>query len=1768
MRRLSYRKMFKRYGAGALTVLALLFIAAIITRTPERDASTSGHTRTAASLDMPKGAASQDESARISEAYGRLPLSFEANEGQVDRSVKFISRGQGYGLFLTASEAVLALRQDEGERDNWQGIPSPSSGRAAALRMKLAGASPEPQVYGQEELAGKSNYFIGDDPQGWRTNIKTYGKVRYEAVYPGIDLVYYGNQRQLEYDFILAPGARAEKIAINFEGAENLRLSEEGELVIQLSGGEVRQHRPFIYQERDGRKVEVAGHYIRRGEREVGFEVGAYDESLPLVIDPVLVYSTYLGGVGNESAYGITVDAQGNAYITGSTSGLDFPVTPGVIQPSPRPVQGTNTYYSDAFITKLNATGTALVYSTYLGGSLAGESGKGIAVDGAGNAFIAGTTGASISENDFPTVNALQSSYGGTDDAFLTKLNPTGSAIIFSTYLGGSNSDGATRVEVNRTTGEAFVVGGTSSGTFPTTPGVFMPSACPTQPCNPSGSSVFVGRFSGLGAPLYLTLIGKGYAYDVAVDAANNAYITGTAISGFPTTPGAFQPVSGGSDSFVTKMNPTGTALVYSTFLGGGPQSDSAFGIDIDAEGNAYVTGQTQSTGFPTTPGAFDTSYNGTTDAFVTKFNSTGTALIYSTFLGSSGQDVARSIKVDQSGHAYITGQTRSDGFPARNSLLSKTGYITDIFLTKFNPAGSSLVFSSLLGAGDGRDVALDAGGVNAYLTGEAIYIPVTPGVFQPQKNRGITDAGYDAFAMKIGPADEAAPTYTISGTVTNNNNHDPYSPFPPVITLTGTQNRTTVMSVNNTFSFGALPTGDYTVTVTKPGYVVAPASASFPNLSANQSVDFAIQLNQAPTANITSPANGATFNVPGPVTITADASDPDGTISRVDFSVYSSAAGSIPIGSDATPPYSIDWTNVPAGLWRLDVNPVDNLGRKGTQQNYIFITVNGAGPSVTLTNPTEGSSFPARTWVQFRANATPSGGTQISYVEFYLGANRIAIDNSWPYMYDMWITEPGAFAVTARAVDNIGGATTSSPVQITVTPPPPPGITGRVTTNFGGSLVGVKMTLSGAQSAVVYTDAAGEYTFPNLVAGASYRISPEFPGYGINPIFRDIPALDAGGADVDFVATQITPVSADITRPYYNESFMAPANIPIEATAQSSAGTITKVDFYANSDAGLTMIGTDNTAPYSITWTGVQEGYYTLHVVATDSTGQTGQSGYHFTSVYPPPDTVQLHGQITDGNGNPMENLTVTLTGTQSAVTSTSFFGYYSFRVQSGGDYTITPPPQYTFTPPSYTVTNVTSDTLDLDFTTTQVNTPPVVVMTSPPDGATYTMPADITVSANATDTDGTIARVTFFATLVGGTGGASLGADTLAPYTVNWGVQQPGVYDVFATARDNSGLTTTSAPVRITVNPPPPGSISGRVVDRNSLGIPGVLMTLSGGATATALTDLNGNYAFTNLPSLADYTVTPARLNFTFSPQARTVNRLIGNQTADFTATLVLQPSDFDGDGQTDVAVYRPSTGVWYVLRGRDNVILTLTLGSQSHGDRAVPGNYDGDEQTDIAVFSSGDWQILSSSGGAVRAERFGMTGDKAVPADYDGDGKTDLAVWRPSEATWYVLNSSNNSLTAVRWGVSDDVPAPGDYDGDGQCDIAVFRPSNGYWYIQRSSDQSFAAIKWGMTGDAAVAADYDGDDKTDLAVFRPGNSSWYVRLSSTGTMMTHGWGTGGDVPVPGDYDLDGKADIAVFRPGNGYWYIHRSSTQTVQMQYWGMSGDVPVPFAYLPQ
>jgi hypothetical protein len=679
---------------------------------------------------------------RMSDNYGRLPLSFERNEGQADRRAEFISRGRGYAMFLArGGEAVLVLTSSSGSSAD-PSIKKDGDSRAA-LRLKLTGADKQSRAHGRDELPGKANYLRGNDPKQWRTGIPTYAKVAYEDVYPGIDLVYYGNQRQLEYDLIVHPGADPRLIALEIEGADRLDVDTAGDLVLQTAIGVVRQRKPVIYQMVDGQRREIAGGYVRKGARHVGFQIAAYEAGQPLVIDPVLNYSTYVGGSSGDEGFGIAVDQQADAYVTGSTSSTDFPTMTGSYDTSHN---GGN----DVFVTKLNQAGSALLYSTYIGGSSA-DIGESIAVDVLFNAYVTGET----RSTDFPTTPlAFDTSHNGGEDAFVAVLNATGSGLVYSTFLGGSADEQGRGIAVDL--GEAaYVAGVTTSSNFPTTTGAFDNSYN-------FGGDGFVTKLNVGGMTLaYSTFLGGGSddaARAIALNNDGTAHVTGyTRSSNFPTTPGAFDTTRNGSprDAFVTKLNAFGTApLLYSTLLGG-TSADEGAGIVVDDLGFAYVTGLTNSPDFPVTLGAPQPSFGGgptNFDAFVTKLNVAGSApLVYSTYLGGSSEDEGRGIALDVQGRSHVTGFTSSSDFPTTIGAYdtSYNGGLADAFLTTLDLTGTAFVHSTFLGGSQndrGRGVAADQFG-SSYVTGftASENFPTTAGAFDTTHN-----GGRDVFVTKI----------------------------------------------------------------------------------------------------------------------------------------------------------------------------------------------------------------------------------------------------------------------------------------------------------------------------------------------------------------------------------------------------------------------------------------------------------------------------------------------------------------------------------------------------------------------------------------------------------------------------------------------------------------------------------------------------------------------------------------------------------------------------------------------------------------------------------------------------------------------------------------------------------------------------------------------------------------------------------------------------------------------------------------------------------
>jgi uncharacterized protein (TIGR03437 family) len=680
------------------------------------------------------------------ETFGRLPLQFESNQGQVAEPVKFLARGPGYNLFLTDSEAILALRGSQQQTTEY-------------LRLKLIGARQAPAIGGLDQLPGRNSYFIGQNPAQWRTDIATYGKVEYRDVYPGVSLVYYGRQRELEYDFIVAPGADPRAIRMNFAGARSIRLDHAGDLVLRLRSGAVRQHKPVVYQEINGQRQIIPARYVisrRHGKPEISFALGEYDRTRALVIDPVLAYATFLGGSGIDIARGIAVDGTGNVYVAGFTQSVNFPSAVRV--PSGNP--DTN---GEAFITKLNSSGTIL-YSVYIGGGSA-DAANDLAIDAGGAAYITGQTQSS----NFPTVSAAQGTFGGGTcnpgsavcfDGFVAKLNPAGNQLAWSTYLGGNGDDLGFGIATG--SDNSVVVTGQAAANFPLRNAVR----------NTFGGGAidgFVAKYDSAGAQIYSTYLGgqnDDLGRSVAVDATLNAYITGfTRSTNFPTAAPVQANLGGGNDAFVTKLNASGSQILYSTYLGGS-FDDEAYGIAADATG-IYVSGVTGSSGtgsstrFPLQNPVQANYGGGGRDAFITKLNAAGSAFIFSTWYGGSDDDYGSRVAVDSGGNVYVTGNTFSTNFPLENIVPAAAGSGSDAFIVKLNPAGTTRLFSTYAG-GNGNDfgnaIAVDGAG-NAYIAGDttSTSFPVFSAI---QANPG---GVVDGFVIKLDTTRNVSNFVTVS---------------------------------------------------------------------------------------------------------------------------------------------------------------------------------------------------------------------------------------------------------------------------------------------------------------------------------------------------------------------------------------------------------------------------------------------------------------------------------------------------------------------------------------------------------------------------------------------------------------------------------------------------------------------------------------------------------------------------------------------------------------------------------------------------------------------------------------------------------------------------------------------------------------------------------------------------------------------------------------------------------------------------------------------
>jgi hypothetical protein len=833
------------------------------------------------------------------DAYAKLPLSFEENKGQTDPQVKYLTRGPGFMLYLTDKELVLT-GQD------------PSRG---VFRMKLEGANSNAKVEPLDKLPGITNYFIGNDPSQWRTHIANYSKVAVRGVYPGIDLIVYGDQRQLEYDLALAPGADPTRIRVKFDGAESMQKQSNGDLLIRGAGTEILQRKPVIYQMIGSERSLVDGHFALRGRNRVGFEVARYDTRKPLVIDPSVVVGTYLGGSASDQAFGIATNVTG-VYITGSTNSPNFP---NINAFHPNLSGGM-----DAFITKLNQSGTGFVYSTYLGGTGA-DNGQAIAVDAQGSAYVTGST----SSANFPLSVTVQSIYGGNGDVFVTKMNPTGDGLTYSTYLGGFGQDRGTGIAIDGNL-NAYITGSTT-GSFPT--------ANAMQPTFGGGTSDgFVFALNAKGDTLmystYLGGAGNDFSNGIAASNSGNVYITGSTTGGFPVV-NAFQPGFGGgvTDAFVTKLTAAGS-LSYSTYLGG-LGTDSGQGIAVDSNGNAYITGSTSGS-FPLSNAIQGTYGGGTSDAFISQFSANG-SLLFSTYLGGGGADNGNAIAVDMSGTIYLTGFTTSVNFPVVNALQTTAA---GVFIAKLN-ASHSYVYSTYFGGGQtdsGTSITFDSSGL-AYVAGYT-----TGGVFVQSAVQAAYGGGaFDAFVAIISDNSTPVCSFTLS------------PPSPVTFQIGGGNGSISITASFNNCTWAASSNIDWITNVTPFG-------------SGSGTATYTVaQNNTGNTRTGTISVAGQSYTIIQSGTV--DNTPPFGFF-ETPVSGATNVVGAIPVTG---------WALDNVGVTKVEIYRDPILNESTGNFNLVFIGtatfVAGARPDVQMTYPTYPNANRAGWGYQLLTNFLPNSG-------------------------------------------------------------------------------------------------------------------------------------------------------------------------------------------------------------------------------------------------------------------------------------------------------------------------------------------------------------------------------------------------------------------------------------------------------------------------------------------------------------------------------------------------------------------------------------------------------------------------------------------------------------------------------------------------------------------------------------------------------------------------------------------------------------------------
>ncbi len=1434
---------------------------------------------------------------------------------------------------------------------------------------------------------------------------------------------------------------------------------------------------------------------------------------------------------------------------------------------------------SDAFLMKLNAAGTSAVYSTYLGGTLSDHV-NGIAVDSQGNAYLAGQTESA----NFPLVNALQSVNSGRIGGFVAKFNAAGSAPVYSTYLGGADDDIATGIAVD-SSGNANVVGMTYSADFPTANA--LQPAC--ESCLDFTPDAFISKLNPSGSAfVYSTYLGgtdADVATGIAVDAAGNAVAAGFTYSfNFPSVDPAQATHGGFVDGFVTKLGAGGAPIIYSTYLGGNSQ-EQINGIAVDASNNAYVAGHTTSLNYPTV-NPFQSVYRGNTDAFVaklgivvdlsiSKLDSRDPVMVNSNF--------SYSITATNHGPSAATGVTVTDALPAGLTFISA-------FSTQGTCSGTTTVTCSI------GSLAANGSAV--------VTITVKPTVVGPISNTA-TVAGNEpeqnAANNSATQSTNISSQPSITGRVVDAGNNGLSG---VTVTLSGTQSSAVQTGANGNYQFNNLTTGGtFTVTPSKPSYTFTPPSQSFNNLQQDQTANFgsmvcAYSISPAGQSIASGGGNGS-INVTAtgdcPWTATSDASW---------ITITSGASGN----GNGTVTFSVSPTTAPrsgavtvAGqtfiVWQ-EFSSCATPSFRGVRNYQLFDTPNsmssadfnndGKKDIVTLATGHSGSGLSVNVVLNNGAGGFgPATAYQTSSgTPMHLTVAQV---NTTDGNVDLIVTD--GFSV--QVMFGNGAGAFGSTIMFTVG------------THFHYSTVPADFNNDGKTDLAVWYEGGSNNNAVSILLGNGLGGfgSPVATFDGMSPSVGDfnrdnkpdIAVINGANLSVRFgggagnFGAPVNTAMSNVNRPQFhdingdgkldflNETYIAFGNgaggfgvpIPFSFGPQQTRKVVAG-DF--DGDAKTDLVGIVGESDLVILrGDGLGNfGQPTSYVVGRDLRSLVAAdfdndnkldvaAGIYFGSSvgvlfnYCGSDPgINIGGQVTSNSGILVSNATVRLVSSQ--------LGTITRTTDTGGNYSFDNLPRndtYTISVDQLGSLNFTPQTV----VNPQVNQT-VNFMSGPP---AHLVSGRIIKGWNSQPMVGVTVYLTGHVTATAVTDSSGKFSFGLLP------AQQSYAVTVLETPIYTYNVTTINIPLlnqeRSLYFEAARRKFTLTALVQNSAGQPigSVPVVLRGGAYRIAYTSgTNGTIAFTDLPAGEDYTLTPWNALYSLSPVSSSHTSLQSNVSVTFTFGPRRTSCDFDRDGKTDISVFRPSSGHWYISNSSDGSFRAEHFGAS--GDQLMPGDYDGDGHTDLAVFrpSNGYWYIIDSSTNTFRAQAWGQSGDIAASGDFDGDGVTDIAVFRPSSGAWYILRSFEGFL-AQQFGTSGDVPVVGDYDFDGRKDIGVFRPSTGAWYIQQSA-VGFLAQQFGSPGDQPVTGDFDGDNKADIAVFRPSNGAWYIQQSAAG-FRAQIFGTNGDVAATGDYDGDAKADVAVFRPSNGSWYLLKSSNGDFVGQQFGLNGDRPAPAVYMP-